>query len=93
MKAKIYNDSLFKGRQITVLPKRKNIPGQGASAFRGNNQIAQFAAMMQMMMRPGRGRGGFRGGFRGGARGGHGAPNAGAPPSGGAAPANQPGKQ
>jgi hypothetical protein len=31
MKAKLHNESLFKGRQITVIPKRKNIPGQGSS--------------------------------------------------------------
>jgi hypothetical protein len=74
MKAKLHNDSLFKGRQITVIPKRKNIPGQGgAGMFRGRNNMAmQMASMISMMM----GRGGMRGG-RGGFRG---APRGGAPP-------------
>ena len=29
MRARLLNESLFHGRQITVLPKRKNIPGSG----------------------------------------------------------------
>ena len=29
IRAKILNESLFKGRQITVVPKRKNIPFKG----------------------------------------------------------------
>jgi len=68
MKAKLHNESLFKGRQITVIPKRKNIPGQGSS-MRGGRQMAQFANMLAVMMggRGMRGRGGFRGaGHRGG---------------------------
>ena len=73
VRAKLLSDSLFKGRLITVIPKRKNVPGVGAGAggFRGGrgNMMNQFAAMMQMMMNP-RGRGGRGGaGFkpRGGA--------------------------
>ena len=31
----LMNDSLFKGRQITVMKKRKNIPGRGRANFRG----------------------------------------------------------
>ena len=31
----LMNDSLFKGRQITVMKKRKNLPGKGRAAFRG----------------------------------------------------------
>lgn len=33
-KSKILNESLFKGRQITVMPKRKNRPGVGKNAIR-----------------------------------------------------------
>lgn len=68
MKAKLHSESLFKGRQITVLPKRKNLPGHGSGAMRGRGNMAhQFAAMMQMMFAQGRGGRGGRGGFRGGA--------------------------
>ncbi len=63
MRAKLLSESLFKGRQITVIPKRKNVPGHGAAGpmrgGRGGNIMAQFASMMGMMMR---GRGGMRGG-------------------------------
>jgi len=53
---------LFKGRSLTVFPKRKNIPGRG----RGRH-INPMEAMMAMFMRGGRGRGfGGRGGPRGG---------------------------
>jgi len=62
-RAKLLSESLFKGRQITVKPKRKNLPGHGTGAVRGGrgNMMQQFASMMQMMMNP-RGRGGMRGG-------------------------------
>ena len=58
------DDSVFKGRQIKVLPKRQNVPTRapvrGRGGFRGG-------------FRGGRGRGGFRGGggrgFRGSGRG------------------------
>ncbi len=47
MKAKMHNESLFKGRQITIVEKRKNKPGMGAGGGRGAQaQMAQFAAMM-----------------------------------------------
>jgi hypothetical protein len=36
MKAKMHNESLFKGRQITVIEKRKNKPGMGHAGGRGN---------------------------------------------------------
>ena len=50
------NETLFRGRQITVIPKRKNVPGQyhKASAFNphhsmgGRNQRAGGNALMQM---------------------------------------------
>lgn len=29
------NDSLFKGRLISVMRKRKNVPGKGRGGFRG----------------------------------------------------------
>jgi len=35
MKAKMHNESLFKGRQITVVEKRKNKPGMGHGTGRG----------------------------------------------------------
>ena len=68
MKAKMHNDSLFKGRQITVIDKRKNKPGMGHGGLRGNNAMAQMLSVMQMMMKRG-GRGGFRGGAMGPAMG------------------------
>ena len=61
MKARRLTDSLFKGRQITVIPKRKNIPGRGrGAAIRGKNPLMQLAGALQMMM--GRGMRGGRGG-------------------------------
>ena len=64
VKAKRLNESLFKGRQITVIPKRKNLPGKGR-ASKGRNPMVQLMSMMQMAMRGGRGRGrGGRGGFK-----------------------------
>jgi len=64
MKAKRLTDSLFKGRQITVIPKRKNLPGKGRGMGRGGkNPMMQLVSMLQMAMgRGGRGRG--RGGFK-----------------------------
>jgi len=91
MKAKFHNDSLFKGRQITVTDKRKNKPGMGHVGMRGsNNPMAQMLSVMQMMMKRG-GRGGFhRGGAMGGGhRGGRGGA-AGGPPAGGAPPSRGP---
>jgi hypothetical protein len=86
MKAKMHNDSLFKGRQITVIDKRKNKPGMGHGGMRAhNNPMAQMLSVMQMMMkRGGRGGGFHRGGAMGGAhRGGRGGGAAGGPPAGG----------
>lgn len=66
-------DSLFKGRQLTVQAKRINIPGRGRA--RPNNPMAIL--MKAFGMRGGRGRGGggfppfMRGGPRGGGRGGY----------------------
>lgn len=58
MKSKRLNDSLFKGRQITILPKRKNVPGRGRGGVRGKNPVMQLMSMLQMMSRGGgRGRG------------------------------------
>lgn len=67
--ALVLNDSMFKGRNIKVTPKRTNIPGMsrggrgGRGSFRGGR--GQF----------GRGgfppRGGYRGGYRGRGRGGY----------------------
>jgi len=76
MKAKHLNESLFRGRQLTVEPKRKNIRGMGrGGGFRGGrgNPRALFSQFMSLF--GGRGMGGFRGGFRGrggGFRGGRG---------------------
>lgn len=75
IKAKHLNESLFKGRQLTVIPKRKNKPGMGSGRggfnSRGANPMALMLALMRNMqgrgMRGGiRGRGGFRGRGRGG---------------------------
>lgn len=65
-KAKRLTDSLFKGRQITVLPKRKNLPGRGRviRGGRGGAMMNQFAGMLTMMMRGMRGGRGGRGGFK-----------------------------
>lgn len=35
IRSKILNESLFKGRQITVVPKRKNLPHKGSAAGSG----------------------------------------------------------
>lgn len=76
VKAKHLNESLFKGRQLTVMPKRKNKPGMGRGGGFGMNPRGNPMAMMMTLMRGmqrgmyrgGRGRGGFRGrGGRGGA--------------------------
>lgn len=37
LKAKHLNESLFKGRQLTVEPKRKNVPGRGRGSAIGFN--------------------------------------------------------
>ncbi len=64
MKAKRLSDSLFKGRQITVIPKRKNVPGRGRGGGRGGkNPMLQLVGMLQMAMTRG-GRGGRGRGFK-----------------------------
>lgn len=81
MKAKHLNESLFKGRQLTVEPKRKNIRGMSRGGGRGGR--GGRALFSQFMSLFGRGMG-FRGGFRGrgGYRGGRGR-GGGAPGEGG----------
>jgi polyadenylate-binding protein 2 len=74
------DESLFKGRLLTVHKKRKNIPGRGRGG-RKMNMNNMMQSMMTMMMGRG-GRGGGRGGMRGRGRGG--------PPRGGMPP-GQPG--
>ena len=67
IKAKHLNESLFKGRQLTVMPKRKNKPGMSRGRGFGGGGNPMGYMMMQVMRALGRGRGGFRGrGFRGG---------------------------
>ncbi|KAL0469942.1 RNA-binding domain-containing protein [Neurospora intermedia] len=70
--ALVLNESVFKGRNIKVVPKRTNIPGMsrggrgGRGSFRGGGRGGYFG---------GRGgfppRGGYRGGYRGRGRGGY----------------------
>lgn len=90
VKAKHLNESLFKGRQLTVMPKRKNKPGMGRGGYGGGggrgggNPMAMMMQLMRGMSRGmyrggGRGRGG-PGGFRGRGRG------AGGPAEGGQQP-------
>ena len=74
MKAKHLNESLFKGRQLTVEPKRKNIRGMSrGGGFRGGRGgralFSQFMSLFGrgMGFRGFRGRGGYRGRGRGGA--------------------------
>lgn len=81
LKAKHLNESLFRGRQLTVEAKRKNIPRRGAAAIRGGGRGNPMAMMMQIM----RGFYGGRGGYRG--RGGRGMPMGG--PRGGRGGAQQ----
>ena len=57
------NESLFKGRQLTVMPKRKNKPfmgTKGAMSFGGGRGASNPMAMMMAMMR-GMTRGVYRG--------------------------------
>ena len=72
------SESLFKGRQLTVLPKRKNVRGMsqprgGGFGGRGN-PMAMFQSMVRMMSR------GYRGGFRGSRGFGRGRGRGGGPP-------------
>ncbi|KAJ5489418.1 Polyadenylate-binding protein 2 [Penicillium diatomitis] len=54
--ALVLNESVFRGRNLKVTPKRTNLPGMTRGRGRGG-------------FRGGRGRGGFRGSYRGGYRG------------------------
>lgn len=99
IKAKHLNESLFKGRQLTVMAKRKNMPGRGRGGnmgFNGRGGGNPVAMMMQMMRGfsfPRGGRGGGRGmapgGFRGGRGGRGGRGDRGGPGAGGDANATQ----
>jgi hypothetical protein len=57
MRARLLNESLFHGRQLTVLPKRKNVPGASSSS-RNALQNMMFSPLMNT--RGGRGGGGGR---------------------------------
>lgn len=76
IKARLLNESVLKGRQITVMPKRKNVPGRGRGQFggRGTRAMAMMQRILGGMMRGigmrGFGRGMGRGGYRGRGRGG-----------------------
>jgi len=67
--ALVLNDSMFKGRNIKVTPKRTNIPGMsrgargGRGSFRGGRGHFGRGAFPP--------RGGYRGGYRGRGRGGY----------------------
>lgn len=74
--AKLLDGSVLKGRQITVMPKRKNKPGMGRGGFggRGRGAMNMMQGILRGMMRGmgmrgggfGRGMGrGFRGRGRG----------------------------
>lgn len=60
--ALVLNESVFKGRNIKVTPKRTNVPGmargRGRGAFRGGRGFGRGAP-----------RGAYRGGYRGRGRG------------------------
>jgi len=60
LKAKHFHESLFMGRQLTVMPKRKNLPGRGRGAAVRRQQGA-LNALISML---GGGRRGFRGARR-----------------------------
>lgn len=61
--ALVLNESVFKGRNIKVTPKRTNVPGmsrgRGRGGFRGGRGFGRGAPP----------RGGYRGGYRGRGRG------------------------
>jgi len=64
--ALVLNESVFKGRNIKVVPKRTNLPGMSRGRGRGGFRGGRGG-------HPGRGgyvpRGGYRGGYRGRGRG------------------------
>jgi polyadenylate-binding protein 2 len=61
--ALVLNESVFKGRNIKVTPKRTNVPGMSRGRGRGGPRGGGRG------FPGGRGGGGFRGGYRGGYRG------------------------
>ncbi|POS72673.1 polyadenylate-binding protein [Diaporthe helianthi] len=70
--ALVLNESVFKGRNIKVVPKRTNVPGMsrgrgGRGGFRGGRGGPGFYGGRGGFVP--RGRGGYRGGFRGAPRG------------------------
>ncbi|ROW10001.1 hypothetical protein VPNG_06504 [Cytospora leucostoma] len=72
--ALVLNESVFKGRNIKVVPKRTNVPGMssrggargGRGGFRGRGGGGFYGGRGGFVPRGGY-RGGYRGGFRGGA--------------------------
>lgn len=73
--ALVLNESLFKGRNIKVVPKRTNLPGMSRGRGRGGMRGGRGG-----FGRGGFGRGGGGFGFRGGYRGGRGVPRGGFTP-------------
>ncbi|KAI0007939.1 RNA-binding domain-containing protein [Xylariaceae sp. FL0662B] len=65
--ALVLNDSVLKGRNIKVTPKRTNIPGMSRGRGRGRGGIGRGYSGGRGGYIP---RGGYRGGYRGRARGG-----------------------
>ncbi|KAI2625926.1 hypothetical protein GGR54DRAFT_637699 [Hypoxylon sp. NC1633] len=72
--ALVLNDSVLKGRNIKVTPKRTNIPGMSRGRGRGRGGFGGpgrgFGGRGGFMPRGGYFRGDYRGGYRGRARGG-----------------------
>ncbi|KKY37989.1 putative polyadenylate-binding protein 2 [Diaporthe ampelina] len=73
--ALVLNESVFKGRNIKVVPKRTNVPGMsrgrggGRGGFRGGRGGPGFYGGRGGFVPRGGYRGGYRGGFRGAPRG------------------------
>ena len=72
--AVILNESVLKGRQITVMVKRKNLPGKGRGGGfgggRGARAMQMMTGLLRAMMRGSMPRGGYGRGAMG--RGGRG---------------------
>ena len=49
IRSKILNESLFKGRQITVIPKRKNVPHKGSGPASRSKQHPAMRGQNAMM--------------------------------------------
>ncbi|RKF72049.1 Polyadenylate-binding protein 2 [Golovinomyces cichoracearum] len=60
--ALVLNESVFKGRNLKVVPKRTNIPGMSRGRGRGGFRGRGYAGRGGYVPRGG----GYRGGFRGG---------------------------